>query len=255
MSEAFFILEDDTNLHDFYRAFFRERELYIFDELNTAIDFINSDDFNKVILAILDVNINSTLKIGGFNAAYQILKVRPQLPIVICSAYKKDNYVYNYSKMIGATIFEKPFELESLIQKINDILGNDAQMPISELDNLYKAFMSSVIHFKLNMLMEYSLDESSEEILSGVDKIEQELMENYNYMIDECNGLEQTLIIEKRYNFFKTFQNELVDYVNSLLQIVQRTIMSMINLSEEEELFVDEMNEIGNELLKELDKL
>ncbi len=255
MREAFFILEDDITLHDFYRAFFKDRELYIFDELNAAIDFINSDSFNKVILAILDVNISSSLKIGGFNAAYKILKVNPKLPIIICSAYKKDDYVKTYAGMIGAHVFEKPFELESLIQRINEILGNDAQMPISEVDNLYKAFMSSVIHFKLNMLMEYSIDDATEASMEAMETIEQEIMENYNYLIDQCNGLDQSQIIEKRYSFYKTFKNELLDYVNSILKVVQHTIMSMLNLSPDEEEFVDEINEIGNQLLIEINKL
>ncbi len=145
--EKLFILEDEEINIQTYENVFPSFDLKICSNIEDSIKFIHSSEFNEISLAILDINLGEGLKIGGFNIAYQIVKAAPDMPLIICTAYKSYPEVEKYSRLIGAVLVEKPIKNE-LVDIINEIIKEAKFGEITELEKFVREFMSGSYYLK-----------------------------------------------------------------------------------------------------------
>ena len=111
MTKNIFILEDEKINIQIYKEFLKDFNLFIYDNIDDAIEYVRSMDFNKIDLAILDVNLGSGLRISGFNVAFQIIKIHSFIPIIICTSHIAEEKIEKYAKLIHADLVRKPFKL------------------------------------------------------------------------------------------------------------------------------------------------
>lgn len=78
-----------------------------------SVDKIKSEAVN---LVLMDIKMP---KMNGFEATKEIKKVKPQVPIVVQTAYVDSDYEAMFSKMDVDEVLIKPFESEMLIKTIN----------------------------------------------------------------------------------------------------------------------------------------
>mgnify|MGYP001548476704 CR=1 FL=1 len=252
MKRKVFILENEENNIIVYKLILRDFDLIIKDNLEDAITYIKSDKFDSIEIAILDINLGDSLRIGGFNAAYQIIKKTTLIPIIICSAYTEESRVRQNAARINALLLKKPVE-ESIIESINDLIENNHRLKVNDIEQAAKEFITGAAYLKCIIENDFTFSVKTLERLDYVQKIENKLISNFNIIKDSRTKNEKIFKTEKQNSdFIEKFKDDLTLYVETLLLIVDSTMYNQLNISQSEIEFIEEISSTGNFILNNI---
>jgi len=243
MKYNIFILEDSKLFGNAYKDYLSEHNVFLFGNFSEAVNFVNSPDFSKIDLAILDVNIGKGLKIGGFNIAFQILKINPSLPIVICTGFKDDEDVKKYTKLLKTELIEKPFTRE-ISATIERIMNNRQNEEIHSLEALIRSFITSGIYLRQLITFNYKLQGEHLSLLDKLTTVEQNTIsdiEKIDRKIDNNNIVFDINLLNK---------NDIIFYIDTILSLSKSFLLNRPEIDEEERKMADEIYTSG-EFLKE----
>lgn len=236
MSKNVFIVEDNEDDIVAYKILLKDFNLYVFDDIVKANDFLNSDDFKKIEVAIFDVNLGEGLKISGFNLIYQIVKKHPKLPIIICTAHRNNASVERKAKLVGAALIEKPISKE-IIDKINDVPEEKKEIDVSigQLEQQTREFMSATVMLKFLLSKDLSIPL---EYIETLDKLE----DTEEIIIKNINSLKENEAVARG----------LLTYVETTFDVLTHTLDTELNLEAGEIEFIEEMRSLGHDLLQRI---
>ena len=256
MKKNILIVEDEKGLTELYKRLFKEYNLTIFNNLQDTLDFVNSSSFDKINLAIIDVNLGDGLEISGFHIVYHIQKIKPYLPIIICTAYEDDFLVKSYAQGLDLQIIRKPFS-PNIKELISEKINRKHRIPVDEIEQLTRVFMSSALYLKFVLQMNFEVSEEINAKINVLEKVEVRINKAFNEITSKLseNPKEYINVLQSTntgYKFYKSFKQDLEFYITNMLRISQKIILSQINASEDEIELVEELDSIGEKLLKEL---
>jgi len=231
------IIEDNADNIIVYKLLLKEYNLYIYNELNKAVDFIRmSDEINNIHLAILDINMGTGLKISGFNIFYYIYKKCPSIPIVICTAYSSEEKVQKYANLINAEIVEKP--INSDFQKIiNNILDRKLKLYVDEFEQLFREFITGIEYVRFLFSKDLSINIEVVNELDSLSKKEQSFLDFFKNKSGDKD-------------FSEKLNSDAIFYIQRCLSIINNTLYSELNISKEEIEFIEEISSVGEKLLQ-----
>ena len=90
-------------------------------------DFVQHPDVYDVVIS--DLNM-PTMK--GNQLAEELLKVRPDLPVILCTGYTHDLDVIKLRKLGVRQFLNKPVENKTLVAVINELRDEIQQPPVSQ---------------------------------------------------------------------------------------------------------------------------
>jgi len=252
MKYNIFILEDDKDNIVVYKLVLKDFNLFIFENFESALDFIISPEFEKINLAIIDVNLGFGFKISGFNVIYRILKKYPTIPIIICTAYRNDNNVEKYAKIIGAKLIEKPVN-SKMVGTINAIVNNKSDNFFGEIEHQVREFMTGAMYLKNILNLDISMPPEYLDKLDKLDKIEERIFSNLEYIKESLVLPEKEIKKEQKFTVIKTFKNDLCFFIKTLIGIIELTLYSQLNLSADEIIFVEEISSLGEKIISQME--
>ncbi len=252
MKRKIFILENEEDNILVYKYVLRDFILLIKDNLEDAIDYVKSDDFNTVDIAILDINLGDSLKIGGFNVAYQIIKKSTLIPIIICSAYADENRVRQNARRINALLVKKPVE-ESIVEEIYEMIQTNSCLRISDIEQATKEFITGAAYLKYIMENDFTFSPTMLDKMDFVQKIETKIINDFN-LIREAKTKNIAISQDSKgdSDFIDVFKEELTLYIETLLYVVDSTMYNQLNISKNEIEFIEEITSTGNFILNNI---
>jgi DNA-binding NarL/FixJ family response regulator len=240
MKKTIFIAEDDDLIIELYKSVLEnDYELAIFDKVFEAVEYVASDNFKDVSLAILDLNIESGIKIGGFNIAYKIFKKSPTTPIIICSSILDDTEVKKYTKTVKASYLKKPVDVRELKELVNDLVAEKYIDKMHDIEICTREFITASIYLKQLLKFDLMLPEEYESVLNDLEKVEESILADIN----DLKGESKTLS-------FKVLKTDIEYYVNNLTDIGKSIIYTGSDKADNSLIIVQEMFETGNKLLE-----
>jgi CheY-like chemotaxis protein len=128
-SDKILIIEDDTFMQDFYKAFFRKihTEIVILEETNEIVETIEN---GGIVLIIMDINLRNTYlnnqRVDGIKFS-RFIKEKfhwLQIPILLVTAYPLLSFGENImSDSLADDYLIKPIiDYNKLIEKINKLV-------------------------------------------------------------------------------------------------------------------------------------
>ncbi len=85
------------------------------------------ENASEIALALLDVVLP---KLGGHEVMKEILKIRPELPILFTSGYSADGIHTNFILEDDLVLLQKPYSSDSLLQKIRELIEKKQDLSI-----------------------------------------------------------------------------------------------------------------------------
>ncbi|MFQ5905776.1 MAG: response regulator [bacterium] len=85
------------------------------EDADTAIRILKTGDFE---LVISDVKL---IGMSGLELLSHIRQTRPGLPVILITAYGNDNMRQEARSRGAAAFFDKPFDVESLLDRVEDL--------------------------------------------------------------------------------------------------------------------------------------
>lgn len=249
MNKTLFILENEPDNILVYELLLKDYHLEIRDDLNDAIKYIESEDFQNVDAAILDLNLGESLKIGGFNVAYKIIKKNRHLPIIICSAYADEKNVLINAKRINATVMRKPIN-ERMINVIEEVIYNTKSLRISDVEQATKEFITGAAYLKYILEKDFTFNTHFLEKLDSIVQLETKIIDDFNainnYKLKSGKGLTHPEYLEQ----VEKFKDDMIYYIETLIYVVESTMYSQLNIEKSEMEFIEEILSTGHFILK-----
>lgn len=121
-SKTIVITEDDENVRNLASAILSDAGHEVITAANgeEAVLLI-SDSPDSVDLVILDVVMPI---LGGYEAADRIREIRPDMPIIFCSGYSKEQNLEDSSRHLDRSSFlSKPYSMTQLLNSINKLFS------------------------------------------------------------------------------------------------------------------------------------
>jgi two-component system, OmpR family, response regulator len=142
---AILIIDDDKELQGYLSEYLEARgaKTTACSHANLAMPFLEK---NKVDICILDVNMPA---LNGFDLARQIREIHPNLPFLFLSGQNGKNDRIQGLKLGADDYITKPFSLEELFLRIQNILHRYQQKQ-QEPEPEEKVHKSTIGHFVVN---------------------------------------------------------------------------------------------------------
>lgn len=122
MNKRIFVVDDDSNIRGLIQKRLTQCGYDVF-EVGDGAEALSWFDTNQADLAIIDVLLP---EMNGVELAYQINHRFPTMPILAISGGNdliSKELCLKLIKKVGVTeAIEKPFDLENLVAKVNDLL-------------------------------------------------------------------------------------------------------------------------------------
>ncbi len=131
MNKRIFIVDDDSNIRGLLRKRLTQCGYDIF-EVGDGAEALNWFDENTADLAIIDVLLP---EMNGVELAFKINRRFPTMPILAISGGNdliSKELCLKLIKKVGVTeAIEKPFDLEDLVTKVNDLIVKHSPQSIT----------------------------------------------------------------------------------------------------------------------------
>jgi len=85
------------------------------EDADAAVQILETDEFQ---LVISDVRLTG---MSGLELLSHIRKTRPELPVILITAYGNDNMREEAKSRGAVAFFDKPFEMEALLETVDDL--------------------------------------------------------------------------------------------------------------------------------------
>lgn len=112
------LVEDDSMVREFMRMALEENKFEVLEAENAARAFAITRDVTSIDLLITDLIMPETTGIE----LYRLLKKDADLPVVFISGYPDDVLVSAGMAEFASSFLAKPFTMEDLIDRVNEIL-------------------------------------------------------------------------------------------------------------------------------------
>lgn len=118
MDKVILLVEDEPVCRLFFESVLRNTNIVLLDAQNgvEAISMVNNHP--EIDLVLMDIKLPL---MNGFDATRQIKKIRPELPIIIQTAYALNNDRIKAIEAGCDDYLSKPIQIESLLEKIERI--------------------------------------------------------------------------------------------------------------------------------------
>lgn len=256
MSDGIFILEDDDIIIRRYDQLFDNFYLHIFNNINSALDFVKSDVFDRIKVCVLDINLGYGFKISGFNVAFNILKRDKNMPIVVCTDFYDSPKVIQYCKFLGTKPIEKR-SVGKVVKAVTNALAKYEKTHVKDkkikeeigiMENDIRYFMSNVIVIRYDLEVNFRIPEHLEYMISEFSETEEVISNNYLKVIELAK--QKNMNFDRVYNNYEgeypeieILKNQLYRYIPAIVDYVKEIILinpdipdEMINMFENIEL-------------------
>jgi len=120
-NETILVVDDNPDFREVMRIYLQGLGYTIISAKSgaEAVDILSVGD-NGIDLVILDIIMKG---LSGADTFYQLRKVKPDLPVILCTGYSHNSIVEKLMAAGARDFIQKPFKMKSLTEKIRRILS------------------------------------------------------------------------------------------------------------------------------------